>query len=89
MTLDDIIEKDSEGHYKTKIPYAKGKYEAWEKDQGRLEEIFRNDAIEAAGLTGHPKADKLFHYAWREGHASGRCDVAIILCEIAELMLED
>lgn len=77
--------------YKTKLPYAPrskdpAMCEAYMKDQARLEAMFRTDALEAVGLTTHPKADKAFAYAWEHGHASGYSEVFIHLQDIAELL---
>ena len=55
-------------------------------DQRRLNEEFRRDAIEAVGLTGHPKADKAYAYADEHGHSSGYQDIYNILIDVAELV---
>lgn len=79
--------------YKTKMPYAPRSkdpavYEAYMKDQARLEAMFKVDALQAVGLTTHPKADKAYSYAWEKGHASGYSEVFIHLQDIAEVLLD-
>jgi len=47
---------------------------------------FKRDALKHFGLSGHPKADKAFSFAWEHGHASGWNDVLYWFGEIAEFM---
>ncbi len=49
---------------------------------------FREDALEEVNLLNHPKRDKVFEYAWEEGHYAGFQEVLTHLEEISEL-LED
>lgn len=88
-----MYEKINSDYYKTKLPYARKKenpsvYDAYKADQNRLEEEFRRDALEYVGLTGHPKADKAYAFAWQEGHASGYNDVLHYLDEVAQIILD-
>ena len=52
-------------------------------------EIFRIQAIKAAGLEGHPKANELYEVAWGSGHEGGRDEVLIHLVDLAEIFLEE
>jgi len=38
------------------------------------------------GLTGHPRADKLWELAWGYGHSAGLGEVEIYYQELAELL---
>jgi hypothetical protein len=46
---------------------------------------FQNDALEEVGLLDHPKADKIFNFAWEQGHSLGYSEVYYWLEDIAEL----
>jgi hypothetical protein len=47
---------------------------------------FKADALAAAGITGHPKADEAYALAWQEGHASGLREVAMWVDRLADLI---
>ena len=51
-----------------------------------MEDLFKADALEAVGLTGHPKADKAYAFAWELGHASGYSEVFSYLQDIADVL---
>ncbi len=72
---------------KDMLEYRKMK-DAYDQRKSDLEEQFKQDALEEVGLKGHPKADKIYAYAWREGHAHGFSDVFSVLSDIAELFLD-
>jgi len=74
--------------YKTTLPYATTRPSSrrTRKTRGRLEDQFKADALAAVGLTGHPKADKAYSYAWTLGHASGYSEVFSYLQDIAEVL---
>lgn len=55
-------------------------------ETSRLEEQFRKDALEDVGLTGHPKADKAYSFAWEHGHSSGLGEVYQWLDDIADIL---
>lgn len=78
--------------YKTTMPYATrsqdaAMFEAYMKDQARLEAMFKADALQAVGLTTHPRADNAFAYAWSKGHAYGYSEVFNVLQDIAEVLV--
>ncbi len=50
-------------------------------------ELFRIQAIKAAGLQGHPKASELFEQAFRNGHEGGVEEILNHLCDLAEMEL--
>ena len=76
---------DLEVHEKAMKAYKKetDKYHA---EQTRLEVLFKQDALEDVGLTGHPKADKAWALAWENGHSGGYPDVYSHLLEYADLL---
>lgn len=86
------------GDYNSKLPYyfgnekvpagvdMKAANEAYRADQAVLYAQFKTDALEYVGLAGHPKADKVWAYAWEEGHSSGYHSVLQVLEEVAELV---
>ncbi len=77
---------DAKDEYDKQMVTHREAVKAYHIEEGRLMDQFRKDAIEEAGLTGHPKADKAFALAWQEGHASGLSDVMTHLYELAELL---
>lgn len=87
----NIYENIDDGKYNTNLHYVSHKYnpqknEAWAADCIRLHNLFKADAIEAAGLTGHPKAEHAFDIAWAHEHGSGLADVFGLLDEMADLL---
>jgi len=91
-----VREKLAAGKYETKLPYperkekdAEEKREAYRVDEGRLCELFKQDALKELGLSKHPRADKIYSYAWAERHANGLHEIFDFLEELAELFKED
>lgn len=64
------------------------KRKAYDEEDYRLEQEFKKNALEEVGLTNHPKADKIYAYAWQEGHSSGFSEVFNTLLELSELFLD-
>ena len=62
--------------------------QAYQVDKDEKMKRFKNDALDYCGLSNHPKADKIYSYAWAEGHSSGLHEVLSKLEEIAELFLD-
>lgn len=50
------------------------------------ENRFKNDVLQANGLEGHPKADKIYSIAWEEGHSNGLTEVAHWVHKLSELV---
>ena len=80
--------------YKNRFPYKTRKedlkaFEAYHRENGRIDDLFRKDALQEAGLTGHPKAEKAFEMAWERGHSSGYHEVFNCLLPLADLLLND
>lgn len=50
-------------------------------------ELFRYQAIKAAGLQGHPKANQLYSDAWEMFGQYGKDEVLVGLVEMAEIVL--
>lgn len=61
----------------------------YNKEEAQLFEKFKEAALKELGLHNHPKKDKIFGYAWQQGHSSGFNEVWIVLCDIAELFTDD
>lgn len=59
---------------------------AYNEDNGRLGTLFRVHLELEHGMTGHPKADKLFAKAEENGHSSGMSEVAVIYADLVELV---
>ncbi len=53
-----------------------------------LEDAFKKDALEELGLSNHPHADRIYAFAWENGHSSGLQEVWSCLQELKNL-LED
>lgn len=51
--------------------------------------MFKRDALEALGVSDHPKVDKLWTLAWEHGHASGFHDVWSWLNELVVLIKDE
>ncbi len=49
---------------------------AYSEEAARLQAEFKVDLIEEHGVTGHPKAERVFNLAWEYGHSSGLSEVA-------------
>lgn len=60
---------------------------AYNHETSRLNELFKADALEYHGLTGHPKADKAYRLAWENGHSSGYQEVFNHLYDYADLLV--
>lgn len=69
---------------RNKIEEEKSKFR---KEEGRLYELFREEALEEVGLGDHDKKDKIFSYCYDKGHSSGYGDVLNYLIDMSELFL--
>ena len=63
-------------------------FRAYQDEEFRLRALFKRDALEDVGLTGHVKADKAFDLAWAEGHVDGYSSVYDQLVPLADLLLD-
>lgn len=88
----NVYEKINDGVYENKLPWPgikakteleKAQKKAYQEEDSRLAEMFYDDALEYVGLTGHPKADKIYSFAVEHGHAYGRAEVVSFLVELA------
>ena len=57
-------------------------------ETGRLMDLFRKDALEDVGLSDHPKAEKIYNFAWDHGHSSGYSEIYYWLCDLSDLFLK-
>jgi hypothetical protein len=55
----------------------------------RLQNEYRKDLIAKYGMTGHPKADKIFDKAWDLGSSAGLWDVEDYFMSLVELVTKD
>lgn len=62
--------------------------DAYLRRQVELENEFKRDLEEEHGVTGHPKAERLFQIAWDHGHSAGFSEVLGWYSELAELIQE-
>jgi hypothetical protein len=78
------------GHYDSELPSGANAEERKLRraDERRLKAVFASDLIEAAGVTGHPKAQRCFDLAWEYGHSGGLQDVRYYFEELVELIKE-
>ncbi len=51
-------------------------------------DLFRIQAIKAAGLRGHPQADEFYSWCWERYGDQGKDEVLNALCDLAEIELE-
>lgn len=58
----------------------------YRKGQMVAEARFKADLEEEFGLSGHPKAQRLFDLAWQEGHSSGYNEVLNYYSEFSDLL---
>lgn len=76
-----------DGAFWSQVPYSDRA--AYRADAQRLEQVvFKDEALVATGLNGHPKANKAWTLAWDKGHSAGLHEVLDELVTFAEL-LED
>lgn len=64
----------------------KEKKQKYNEEMDKIHKLFKQEALEEAGLDEHPKKDILFDFAWEKGHSSGYGDVYCELCDVAELI---
>lgn len=57
------------------------------KEEYRLYNLFKEDALEEVGLSDHPKKDKAFAFAWEHGHSAGYPAVMVWLEELVDFEL--
>ena len=76
--------KDLEIYEEAMIVY-KEKQAKYYEEENKLEKQFKKDALEECGLSKHSNKDKIFNYAWEQGHSNGYEEVFNVLSEIAEL----
>lgn len=87
----DIYEKIKTNYYRTKLPYVNmyqdpSGYDAYHHDQCSLDSEFQEDALEHAGLTNHPKANKVWSMAWDHGHSAGWSEILYWVVELSTLV---
>jgi hypothetical protein len=62
--------------------------EAYGAESNRLHDLFKHDCLEENGLLDHPKAEKAWEIAWREGHHGGYNGVDCVMSYLAELLID-
>jgi hypothetical protein len=92
MTYDDVIAFIEGGRYLNTKPFStmkesRDKYLAYHAEEGRLVELFKADCrqlvVTKVGVDCPDGFNKLFAYAWSEGHASGLHEVLYWIDEMA------
>ncbi len=73
--------------YETKQEIYKHRLKTYNKLKVEKMQLFMKEALEECGLTGHPRADKAYSYAWEEGHSAGIAEVLSHLEEIADVLI--
>ena len=63
--------------------------EAYREEEGRLHDLFKQDFFDELGISNHPKKEKIFEYAWQEGHSGGLSAVLSQANEIVEFFFKD
>lgn len=87
LTADELHDMANvKAEYERAKAEQKAKEAAYHKDEGRLMGDFRKDLETEHGMTGHPKADKLYGLAWDYGHSAGLAEVAIHYDAFVELV---
>jgi hypothetical protein len=95
LTPEDMYEKINHGDYKNKLRYGSSAEdelnldavrEAYEAENLRLEDQFKQDCFSALGVSEHPKRDKLYSIAYDYGHSSGFSEIWGCMVEIGELI---
>jgi len=71
-------------HHKEKIAEYKNSMTLYRKRERELETEFKMETINYFGLTGHPKGENVFNYAWKEGHSNGYYEVIRIIEDIID-----
>jgi hypothetical protein len=98
LEYEDVYDRLNKGYYANPLAYPDAStYPDKETRMQALKEYreaghltdakFRDDALEACDLKGHPKADKAYSMAWDRGHSSGYHDVLINLKELSDLLI--
>lgn len=78
--------------YENHDPYPLGKGRAYARTLWKLKQqdlhqvVFKADLLQALGVHAHPRADRMFEIAWRDGHQMGLCEVIRIANELADLL---
>lgn len=60
----------------------------YDAEAGRLHQEFKEDLFKEFGMSDHPKREKIFSYAWEEGHSCGLEDVYNVFADIVELIID-
>lgn len=58
---------------------------AYYDEQARVDAYAKEAMLVEAGLDKHPKRDKIYNYAWQQGHSGGYSEVWNVLNDIADL----
>lgn len=78
---------DLEQYEKEMVVYREAA-QAYYAAQAQMRLQFKADVLQEHGLTGHPKADKVYDMAWQEGHADGYGNIERWVEDLAELVLD-
>ena len=74
--------------YNKKIDFHRISLTYYYNEQQKNHEHFKVDALEYCGLTGHPKANVAYNFAWEHGHSEGFHKVISWLEEVTKLFVD-
>jgi len=57
----------------------------YREEESENTDLFKKEALKELGLIKHLKADKIYSYAWQEGHSGGLSEVFSVLEDIADI----
>lgn len=77
-----------EADYKTKKELVTKQNELRDKEELRLYNLFKKEALTELGFEKHPKADLIFDKAWGDGHSGGYYEVWNSLMDIVSFVRE-
>ena len=60
----------------------------YDAEHARLYLEFKEDLFDEFGMSDHPKREKIFTYAWEEGHYCGLEDVYSVFSDIVDLIAD-
>lgn len=61
--------------------------DAYNDNEGKLREQFKQDLFVDLGIVDNPKKDLLFSIAWDKGHSAGLNEVYIEACSMVRLIM--
>lgn len=87
ISADDLTQAaEAKARYDIDIKaYEEQKLQYWQSERDGIARL-RVDLEQEYGMSGHPKADLLWHKAWEQGHSCGLYDVTQCYDDLSELV---